>query len=55
MRILIVEDEAGILQFLQQGLEEEGYDILTATDGEQAIQVLSNTYSYLLNQKTNTC
>jgi DNA-binding response OmpR family regulator len=42
MRILIVEDEAGILQFLQQGLEEEGYDILTATDGEQAIQLLSN-------------
>ena len=41
MRILIVEDEAGILQFLQQGLEEEGYDILTATDGEQAIQLLS--------------
>jgi DNA-binding response OmpR family regulator len=33
MHILIVEDEAGIVQFLQQGLEEEGYQITTASDG----------------------
>lgn len=33
MHILIVEDEAGIVQFLQQGLEEEGYQISTASDG----------------------
>ena len=33
MKILIVEDEAGIVQFLKQGLEEEGYDISTAIDG----------------------
>ena len=33
MRILIVEDEVGIVQFLQQGLEEEGYQITTASDG----------------------
>lgn len=42
MRILIVEDEVGILQFLQQGLEEEGYTIETATDGEKALQLLTN-------------
>ncbi len=42
MRILIVEDEVGILQFLQQGLEEEGYTIETATDGEKAIEMLTN-------------
>ena len=40
MRILIVEDEVGILQFLQQGLEEEGYTIVTATDGEKALEFL---------------
>lgn len=33
MHILIVEDEVGIVQFLQQGLEEEGYTITTASDG----------------------
>jgi DNA-binding response OmpR family regulator len=42
MRILIVEDEVGILQFLQQGLEEEGYTIVTATDGEKALEMLTN-------------
>ena len=42
MRILIVEDEVGILQFLQQGLEEEGYTIETAIDGEKALEFLTN-------------
>jgi DNA-binding response OmpR family regulator len=42
MRILIVEDEVGILQFLQQGLEEEGYTIITASDGEKALELLTN-------------
>ena len=42
MRILIVEDEIGILQFLQQGLEEEGYTVVTASDGEKALELLTN-------------
>ena len=49
MHILIVEDEFGIIQFLQQGLEEEGYKITTAADGEIAIQLLkSNTFDLIL-------
>ncbi|MCI4443867.1 MAG: response regulator transcription factor [Lentimicrobium sp.] len=39
MRILIVEDEAGIVQFLQQGLEEEGYEIATAYDGLMGLEL----------------
>jgi DNA-binding response OmpR family regulator len=39
MRILIVEDEAGIVQFLQQGLEEEGYEISTASDGLMGLEL----------------
>jgi len=39
MKILIVEDEAGIVQFLQQGLEEEGYEITTACDGLIAFEL----------------
>ncbi len=33
MKILIVEDEKGISDFLKQGLEEEGYEIIIASDG----------------------
>ncbi|NDI99958.1 response regulator transcription factor [Flavobacterium sp. LaA7.5] len=38
MKILIAEDEKGIAGFLKQGLEEEGYDILIATDGRTAYE-----------------
>jgi DNA-binding response OmpR family regulator len=40
MRILIVEDEAGIIQFLQQGLEEEGYQITSASDGLKGFELV---------------
>lgn len=33
MKILIVEDEKGISDFLKQGLEEESYEIIVAPDG----------------------
>ncbi|MEC5166494.1 DNA-binding response OmpR family regulator [Flavobacterium sp. PL11] len=39
MHILIVEDEAGIVQFLKQGLEEEGYQISSAADGFQGFEI----------------
>lgn len=37
MKILIVEDELGIATFLQQGLEEEGYAIVVATNGQEGL------------------
>jgi DNA-binding response OmpR family regulator len=40
MHILIVEDEIGIVQFLKQGLEEEGYKITCATDGLQGFELI---------------
>ena len=43
MHILIVEDEAGIVQFLKQGLEEEGYEVSTATDGQSGFEMIQNT------------
>lgn len=39
MRILIVEDEAGIVQFLKQGLEEEGYQVSAALDGLTGLEL----------------
>jgi len=42
MHILIIEDEIGIVQFLQQGLEEEGYHITTALDGLKGFEMAQN-------------
>lgn len=33
MKILIVEDEPGITKFLSKGLQEEGYEVLSADNG----------------------
>ncbi len=36
MRILLVEDQLPLVKALRQGLEEEGFAVDTATDGEEA-------------------
>lgn len=36
-KILIVDDEPDILEFLQYNLKKEGYAVITAPDGKQAI------------------
>jgi two-component system, OmpR family, response regulator ArlR len=38
MHILIIEDEKGIVDFLKQGLEEEGYTISSAADGDEGLR-----------------
>ncbi len=35
--ILVVEDEPGIVDFIRRGLEQEGFEVLTAADGEAAL------------------
>ena len=40
--ILIVEDEEGIVQFLKQGLEEEGYIVSAANDGKEGLKLFQN-------------
>lgn len=40
MKILIVEDEPGIANFIRQGLEEEGYIVTVATEGKPALKLL---------------
>ncbi|MBA7564853.1 MAG: response regulator [Dehalococcoidia bacterium] len=39
-RILIVDDELSILKYLRANLEAEGYEVLSAMDGAQALQTL---------------
>lgn len=49
MRILIVEDEPGILNFLKQGLEEESYAVDIAEEGKRGLQLaLTGEYDLLL-------
>ena len=49
MRILIVEDEPGIFNFLQQGLEEESFSVDIAENGNTGLQLaLSGDYDLLL-------
>ena len=49
MRLLIVEDEPGISNFLKQGLEEELYSVDIAEDGKKGLELaLSGGYDLLL-------
>jgi DNA-binding response OmpR family regulator len=49
MRILVVEDEAGIADFLRRGLEGEGYAVSCAGDGEEGeARALSGEFDLVL-------
>ncbi len=49
MRILVVEDEAGIAAFLKQGLEEESFAVDVADNGKEGLHLaLSGEYDLLL-------
>ncbi len=41
MRVLLVEDEPGIAQFISQGLRETGYAVDIAQDGEKGREYIS--------------
>ena len=49
MRILIVEDDHKLGALLEQGLQEEGFEVARARDGEEAvIQGLADDYDLVL-------
>ncbi|MGL4375359.1 MAG: response regulator transcription factor, partial [Microcoleaceae cyanobacterium] len=49
MRVLLVEDEPGISQFISQGLRETGYIVDVALDGEQGKNMIfSNEYDVII-------
>lgn len=39
MKVLIVDDDTHILQLYKVELEEEGYDVVTASTGKEAMEV----------------
>lgn len=49
MRVLVVEDEPGIAQFVRQGLSEAGYAVDVARDGREGLDyALSAEYDLLI-------
>ncbi len=40
MKILIVDDDLSLIELLQNNLLDEGWDVVSASDGEQAIEVV---------------
>lgn len=47
-KILIVDDEPDILEFLKYNLKKEGYEVVTANDGKQALGVAEREKPHLI-------
>jgi DNA-binding response OmpR family regulator len=48
-RVLVIEDERKVLRGLQQGLQREGYEVITAATGEEGLQkAASETFDCLV-------
>lgn len=41
--VLVVEDDAAIRRLLQDILQDEGYQVVTASDGESAVELLETS------------
>jgi DNA-binding response OmpR family regulator len=49
MRILVIEDEARMLELLRKGLYESGYTVMTASDGETGLEIaLAHEFSAIV-------
>ncbi|HEY6838547.1 MAG TPA: response regulator transcription factor [Geobacteraceae bacterium] len=49
MRILVVEDEKKVSSFIKRGLEEENYEVETAGDGDEGLQMaLEKSYDLIV-------
>jgi len=48
MRILIVEDDAGIARMLREGLEEANYSVVIASDGEEGLRLALDEVFHLI-------
>jgi len=47
-RVLVVDDEPDALELLQAFLEAKGYEVLTASDGEEALQKVKEERPHLM-------
>ncbi len=42
-RVLVVDDEQSILEFVSYNLRKEGYEVVTATDGDEAVRLAEDS------------
>lgn len=47
-KILVVDDEKDILELLKYNLEKEGFTVLTATNGRQALKLLTQNLTLMI-------
>ncbi len=47
-RILLVDDEVDILEFIRYNLVKEGYEVFTACDGSEALRIAAATRPHLI-------
>ncbi|HVN96931.1 MAG TPA: response regulator transcription factor [Syntrophorhabdaceae bacterium] len=43
MKVLLVEDESKVANFISRGLEEEGYSVDTASDGRMGLELINGS------------
>lgn len=48
VKILVVDDEPDILEFLEYNLVKEGYEVFTAADGEEGIKIAEREHPRLI-------
>lgn len=41
--VLVIEDDATVLMFIEEGLEERGYSVMSARNSGEALNMLSNS------------
>ncbi len=47
-KILLVDDEQDILEFLSYNLRKEGYEVYTSTNGKKAVEIARNVHPQLI-------
>ena len=50
-RILLVDDEADILEFIRYNLEKEDYEVFTASNGREAVETALRFMQFANNVK----
>ncbi len=48
-KILVIEDEEDVVNFLKMALEDAGYEVLVAYDGEEALKCIHETKPDLIS------
>lgn len=47
-RILVVDDDANVVNYLKSVFEDNGYEVLPASDGAEALEILEETVPDLI-------